>query len=397
MVSAERGVFKDCVQCYPDSSCIIFKKRFSCGCRMKLFEFEGKDLLQKAGVAVPKFVLLDKPQQAPFLPCVVKAQVLAGKRKKGGIIMMCKSQAEFADAMKLFGSAFQGEEIKRLLVEELVDIKQELYVSFCYDTDVRGAVLLYSEQGGIDVEEMGNVKKVPLSEIHSLKISSDVADAIKKIQDVFVKEDCRLVEVNPLAVTSKGLMALGAMVELDDAAAGRQKERTYPPRGAQLREREQRVKVANDADYHGTVKYVEMNGDIGMLAAGGGASLTCMDALIQAGGRPANFSEFSGNPSADKVYVLAKTVMTKPGVRGLWIVGAVANFSPVDVMMEGIIRALNEVQPKFPIVVRRAGPKEKEGLQMLKDAAIVNGWDIEVHGSETALTATAKLIVQKVK
>lgn len=364
---------------------------------MKLFEFEGKDLLQKAGVAVPKSVLIEKPQEAPFLPCVVKAQVLAGKRKKGGIIKVCKSQAEFADAMKLFGVAFQGEQVKKLLVEELADVKKELYVSFCFDTDVRGPVLLFSEQGGIDVEEMGNVKKVPLSEIHSLKLASDVADAIKKIQDVFVKEDCRLLEVNPLAITPKGLIALGAMVEFDDAAAGRHKERSYAPRGAQLREREQAVKVANDADYHGTVKYVELDGDIGVLAAGGGASLTCMDALIGAGGRPANFSEFSGNPTAEKVYTLAKVVMTKPGVRGLWIVGAVANFSPVDVMMEGIIRALNEVQPKFPIVVRRAGPKELEGLQMLKDAAAVNGWDVEVHGSETPLTATAKSIVQKVK
>lgn len=364
---------------------------------MKLFEFEGKELVQKAGVAVPKSVLLDKPVSAPFLPCIVKAQVLAGKRKKGGIIRVCKTQAEFADAMKLFGVTFQGEQIKKLLVEELADVKKELYVSFCYDTDVRSPVLLYSEQGGIDVEEMGNVKKVPLSDIHTLRLASDVADAVKKIQDVFTKEDCRLVEVNPLAVTSSGIVALGAMVELDDAAAGRHKERVYLPRGAQLREREQIVKIANDADYHGTVKYVEMDGNIGMLAAGGGASLTCMDALIQAGGKPANFSEFSGNPTAEKVYVLAKTVMTKPGVKGLWIVGAVANFSPVDVMMEGIIRALNEVKPKFPIVVRRAGPKEKEGLQMLKDAAKLNGWDIEVHGSETALTATAKVIVQKVK
>ncbi|RJQ20726.1 hypothetical protein C4580_03430 [Candidatus Woesearchaeota archaeon] len=364
---------------------------------MKLYEFEGKELLAKAGFAVPKAVLLENVQDAPFLPCVVKAQVLFGKRMKQGLVKVCKTQDEFSDAMTVLGKDVNGEKVEHLLVEELVNIKKEYYVSFCYDTETRGAVLLFSEEGGIDVEEIGTVKKVPLSELHLLKTEVNVLAQIKRLADVFVKSDCRLLEINPLAVDGTGTMiAVGAMVELDDAAQGRQKWQ-YPPRFAIRSERELEVKKANDVDHHGTVKYVELDGDIGVLAAGGGASLTCMDALVAAGGRPANFSEFSGNPTAEKVYTLARAVMTKPGVGGLWIVGAVANFSRVDVMMEGIIRALKEVNPKFPVVVRRAGPYEAEGLQMLRDAAKENGWDVEVHGSETGLTATAKVIVEKVK
>lgn len=372
---------------------------------MKLYEFEGKELLAKAGVAVPKAVLLENVQDAPFLPCVVKAQVLFGKRMKQGLVKVCRTKDEFAAAVLMLGKEVGGEKVERVLVEELISIRKEYYVSFCYDAEVRGPVLLCSEAGGIDVESERSVKKISLLGKDCCALQSEVLDAgfecsvdlLLRLYDVFVKNDCRLLEINPLAVDWTGTMiAVGAMVELDDAAQGRQKWQ-YPPRFAIRSERELAVKKANDVDHHGTVKYVELDGDIGVLAAGGGASLTCMDALIAAGGRPANFSEFSGNPTAEKVYTLARAVMTKPGVRGLWIVGAVANFSRVDVMMEGIIRALKEVNPRFPVVVRRAGPYEAEGLQMLRDAAKENGWDVEVHGSETGLTETAKKIVEKVK
>jgi len=120
-----------------------------------------------------------------------------------------------------------------------------------------------------------------------------------------------------------------------------------------------------------------------------------MDALIDAGGKPSNYTEFSGDPTEEKMYVLTKQAITKPGIRGCWIVGALANFSRIDTMMSGIVKAFEEVNPKFPIVVRRAGPFEKEGLEILKLAAEKNKWDVEVYGAETPLTKTAEIIVRK--
>ena len=137
--------------------------------------------------------------------------------------------------------------------------------------------------------------------------------------------------------------------------------------------------------------------DIGFLAAGGGGSMAAMDALMQWGGSPANYAEHSGDPPREKVYALAKAILSKPNLSGLWIVGAIANFTRIDQTMQGIIDALIEFKPKFPIVVRRSGPYEKEGLQMLKDAAALYNLDVEVHGSETAMTATAKTMAEKSK
>ena len=210
-----------------------------------------------------------------------------------------------------------------------------------------------------------------------------------------------LLEINPLAQTKTGYSCLDAHIELDDFAMSRHKERAYSERfsnlGRPLTEREKSVKIASEADYHGTVKYIELDGNIAFLAAGGGGSLTCMDALIDAGGQPANYTEFSGDPTEEKMSVLTKQAITQPGIMGCWIVGAVANFSRIDTMMSGIVKAFEEVNPKFPIVVRRAGPYEKEGLAILKEAAQKHGWDIEVYGAETPLTTTAEIIAKKVK
>ncbi len=378
---------------------------------MRLYEHESKSLLKKHNVAVPKSVLLSEKASSPFVPCVVKAQVLFGKRTDLGGIKICRTKEQSDDAVsKLLNSSLKEEQVKSVLVEELVDMQKQFYVSFLFDTDSRSPVLLFSAEGGTGIELQKNVQKLVINELigltdagakNFLKEHSALVPLLVSLWKVFVAEDCKLLEINPIAQTKSGFVCLDAHIELDDFALGRHKDWQYGERpaslGRPLTERERLVKAANDKDYHGTVKYLELDGDIAFLAAGGGGSITCMDSLIDAGGKPANYTEFSGDPSDEKMYVLTKQAITKPGIRGCWIVGAIANFSRMDTMMMGIVRAFEEVRPKFPIVVRRSGPYEKEGFQILRDAAKKNGWDVELFGAETPLTATAKIIVEKVK
>ncbi len=377
---------------------------------MRLYEYEAKALLQKHGIVVPKGVLLSVKQEVSA-PCVVKAQVLFGKRADLGGIKICKDKKQAENAIvSLLGKSMKGEEVKSVLVEDLIEMQKQYYASFFFDTNSRSPVLLFSLHGGTGIEEQKEVQKLVINELAGLseaqaasflKEHKALAPLLVSLWNVFVKEDCKLLEINPVAETKSGFVCLDAHIELDDFALGRHKDWAYSERpssiGRPLTEREKLVKAANDADYKGTVKYLELDGDVAFLAAGGGGSITCMDALIDAGGKPANYTEFGGNPTDEKMYVLTKQAITKPGIRGCWIVGAIANFSRVDTMMAGIVRAFEEVNPKFPIVVRRSGQYEKEGKAILMDAAKKHGWDIEMHGAETPLTATAKIIVEKMK
>jgi len=370
---------------------------------MRLFEFEAKKLLEKHGIPIPQGRVFES-QEPVAAPCVVKAQVLFGDRARQGGVGICKTQEEAGQAItRLIGSTLQNERVTRVLVEEYLPIEEEYYVGFLFDTKERAPVLLFSKSGGSGIEQKNDVQKVIINPMRGLEQSQldtfpeSLNEIIGKLYDVFVKEDCRLLEINPLAKTKEGVVCVDARVELDEAAKKR-REWSFEERSALGRpftERELRVKEASNADHRGTVKYLELDGDIAVLAAGGGGSLTCMDALISEGGRPANYSEFSGNPSDEKMYVLAKEALTRPGIKGCWIVGAIANFSRVDAMMEGIVKALKEVRPTFPIVVRRAGPYEKEGLALLREAAEKEGWDVSVFGAQMPLTATAKIMVEK--
>ena len=195
-------------------------------------------------------------------------------------------------------------------------------------------------------------------------------------------------------------MALGMIIDLDDDASYKHKDRSYSPRevglGRDLTEREINVRKANETSYQGTIKYLELDGDIGFLAAGGGGSMESMDALIFLGGKPANYAEHSGDPPREKLYALTKAILSKPGLNGLWIVGAIANFTRIDQTMAGIVDAISEFKPKFPIVIRRSGPFEKEGLQIVREAAKKLNLNIEIYGSEVSMTSTAKIIVDRV-
>ena len=210
-------------------------------------------------------------------------------------------------------------------------------------------------------------------------------------------------EINPLVKTKEGLwVALDAKIKLDDTALKRHEEWQFPPRsvpGYSPSQREIEAKKIDESDYRGTAgsAYFDLEGDIAVLASGGGASLTAMDALLKAGGKPANYTEYSGNPPKEKVTKLTKIVLSKPNLHGLWVVGAVANFTDIYETLSGFIegfrQAQNELRTKFdfPIVIRRGGPRDKEAFEMLRE---VKDFDLHLYGEETSITESAKIMAE---
>jgi citryl-CoA synthetase large subunit len=396
---------------------------------MILYEFEGKQILKKAGLNVPNSQLvtsgdLDSGQARMTIntPFVLKAQVLSGKRADvGGIISIKGEELSIKEELgKLFGKTINNEKVEKILVEEMVEFEGgEYYVSVSYDTDKRGPILSISESGGTGIEERGfrTFPINPLTPNETLKkIESEIpTEVLEKIVQAFFNEDCLLLEINPL-VKVKSMdsrfrgndndgvwVALDAKVKLDDVAAKRHTDWSYPPRsvpGYNPTKGEIAAKKIDEEDYRGTAgsSYFDLDGDIAVLSSGGGVSLTALDSLINLGGKPANFTEYSGNPPKEKVVKLTKIVLDKPNIHGLWVIGTVvANFTDIYETLSGLIEGLREAQTAlgkkfdFPIVIRRGGPRDDEAFAMLRE---VKDFNLVLQGPETSIGQSAKVIAQ---
>ena len=160
------------------------------------------------------------------------------------------------------------------------------------------------------------------------------------------------------------------------------------------------AKEIDKNDHRGSAgsAYIELDGDIAIIAAGGGGSMVNMDALIALGGKPANYTEHSGNPPAEKLEKLTKIVLSKEGLNGCWFVGATANFTDIYETLAGFVDGLRSIKPKpaYPIVVRRGGPRFEEAFEMLKEVGKKEGFDFHIFGPETPMTSTAKIVVDLV-
>lgn len=372
---------------------------------MILYEFEGKKLLSEFGIPIPKSQLLNSPGQpleiAP--PLVLKAQVLSGKRADaGGIVKV--TQGIIPDLIRdLFKKTINGEKVEKVLAEELVAFEEEFYISLSYDTNYRTSILTISEKGGTGVEE----REVKIYPINPLNIQDSLGaikssipyDLLLKIAQIFFEQDCLLLEINPLVELKNGkFIVLDAKIKLDDDAKNRHEAWNYPTRGVpeySPTQRELKAKEIDQGDYRGVAgsTYFDFDGDIAILASGGGASLTALDALLKVGGKPANYTEYGGNPPREKVEKLTQIVLSKDYLHGLWVVGAVANFTDVYETLSGFLEALRKItpKPKFPIVIRRGGPRDKEAFEMLRQ---VSDFDLHLFGQETTITQSAKVMVE---
>lgn len=352
---------------------------------MVLLEHDGKQLFTRYGIVVPSSVVVRDVQTQPFgvvSPCVVKAQVPAGGRGKAGGVRRCGTADEAQRAVRdLLGWEHAGARADAVLVEECIDAVVEYYASCSYDTDTRSPVLAVSSRGGVDVTDVTVAPFDPDVDVHDAVIADTLQRAaipvayhpavgatLHTLAQCFLAEQALLVEINPLFITRDGRAIAGdAKVVLDDDVV-RPTER----------------------------RFLALGGDIAVLASGGGASLLNIDALMAHGGKPANYTEYSGNPPPEVVRDLTVRVLSQPGMRGCWVVGGTANFTDIAATMEGFIAGLRSVQPKptYPIVVRRDGPRQREAFAMLRDVATREGYQLYTFGSETPMEESARIMVK---
>lgn len=352
---------------------------------MKLYEFEGKELFRKCGIPVPDSVLLTRKTQAIRLPqpFLLKAQVKFGDRKKHGGILFPKNGREAArDLKKLLGATLKDEKVSSVLAEvRMSHLAKEYYASFSYDTVTRGPVLALSPRGGSGIARAKTFPIDVADGLHLFTIRGHLKEAgfpsgdlvgmaglVNKLWKLFLNEYALLAEINPIFKLEDGSFVAGdAKVILDD-------EKWYP---------EER-------------RFVDMHGDIAILASGGGASMINIDALLAAGGTPANYTEYSGNPKAEVVRDLTTRVFSRPGLNGCWVVGGIANFTDVFETMRGFAEGLRAVRPrpKFPIVIRRDGPRQKEAFEMLRKVRDRDGFDLHIFGSEMSMAESAREMVR---
>lgn len=397
----------------------------------RILENYSLNLLKDAGIPVVKSGVAASPEEAAAWAAslggevVVKALVPVGKRGKAGAVKFasCPGEARQA-AAALLGTVVRDYPVRKVLVAERVQASTEMYVSVSIDQRTARPVVVFSLSGGVDIEEIAgsHPEKIvtlfldPLEGLtahQSVEVLEDaglggaemrkVAEVLRQVYHVFVSLDATLLEINPLFLTPGGeVVAPACVLRVDDSALFRHRElmpiaqegseRAWRP----LTDIERRVQAVQDADpYRGTARYTELEGgNIGFMCGGGGGSLVLFDDLLALGGKPANYTEFGGNPPEEKVYGLAVNILSKPGVQGLFVSHNITNNTQVDVEARGITRAIRDLgldPGKFPVVTRMPGVNEAEGHRIFREAGI------ECYGDDLTMTGSARRMVEKMR
>jgi succinyl-CoA synthetase beta subunit len=389
---------------------------------MILTEYEAKQLLALENCTVPRGVLIDlvdpldtvfKNLKLPY-PMMVKAQVLHGNRAQQGLILEAHDELELrTHVATLRGSQDQfGSSITQIVVEEKMELTECVYLALQYDTRMRSLVAQYSQSGGVGMDERGEtVQSVTLSvetppEVFVLQPT--LLPVVQKLWAVCTTHDAVLVEVNPLALVAGQWVCLDAKIELEDAAQFRHPEwQQYSARSALGRaptQREEQAHAVSRSDHRGVAgeSFFEFpGGAVGIMASGGGASTLVMDALLAEGVAPANYTEYSGNPTREKVAALTDVVLSIPNLTGLFVVGSNANFTDIYETLAGVVDGLLNSEyshnPTFVVFVRRGGPRLEEAFAMVADRLRDRQCVIELHGPEFPLAQTARAFKELLK
>jgi succinyl-CoA synthetase beta subunit len=350
---------------------------------MNLNEYEGKSLvLAPAGIALLDGVLCRTPEQAAAVlprlgPCVVKAQVPTGKRGKAGGIKLPDTSEQAADAASdILSMSIEGNVVRSVLVEQRAAIAREFYAAVLHAPAERGSLVLFSTEGGMDIEELAATKPaairrvlvtVPdsfgLAEARAMLAGLDlapepVADLLVRLYRRYRETDAELIEINPLALLEDGrLVALDCKFILDDASAFRQQVL------AQAAAPAPQTALETQGAEQG-LKYIELDGGIGILANGAGLTMTTMDVVRHLGGAPANFMEIGGD-AYTKGEAALTLVLANPRVKSL-VVNFCGAFARTDVMAKGVIEAWRKLQPDIPVFFSVHGTNEAEAVALIE-------------------------------
>jgi len=366
---------------------------------MKIHEYQGKEILRKFGVTVPRGIPCMTVEEAVKAAetlggpvWVVKAQIHAGGRGKGGGVKVAKSLEqvkEYSDqimGMQLVThqTGPEGQKVRRLLIEEGADIKKELYVSLVTDRVTQRVVLMASSEGGMDIEEVAESHP---EKIHSIAIDpavgltdaeaagiaakigvpeGSIADAVtnlKGLYQAYWETDASLAEINPLILTGSGkVIALDAKFNFDSNALFRHPEIVAY---RDLDEEDPAEVEASKFD----LAYISLDGNIGCLVNGAGLAMATMDTIKLFGGEPANFLDVGGGATAEKVTEAFKIMLKNPGLKAI-LVNIFGGIMRCDVIAEGVITASKAVSLQVPLVVRMKGTNEDLGKKMLAESGL---------------------------
>jgi len=366
---------------------------------MNIHEHQAKDLLKGYGVAVPKggaaFSIDEAVKIAKSLPgaiYVVKAQIHAGGRGKGGGVKLAKSIDEVQElSTEMLGKKLithqtgpSGKEVKRLYIEEGCDIARELYLSVVIDRGTSRIAIMGSTEGGMDIEAVAEVtpEKIitlvidpvtGLQEHHARRLAfglglegKQVGSAVKLITalyEAFVETDASLVEINPLVVTGAGeVIALDAKMNFDDNALYRH------PDIEEMRDPSEEEPVELEAA-KAELNYIRLDGSIGCMVNGAGLAMATMDIIKLNGGEPANFLDVGGGATKERVTQAFKLILSDGNVEGI-LVNIFGGIMRCDIIAEGVVAAAREVELAKPLVVRLAGTNVEQGKQILANSGL---------------------------
>ncbi len=377
---------------------------------MKIHEYQGKQIFQRYGIPTPKGIpamTADDAEKAakklidetgnPVV--VVKAQIHAGGRGKGGGVKVVKGGP--AEARKISSEILgmqlvthqtgpQGQKVRRLYIEQGLDIARELYLGIVVDREKRRIALMASTEGGMEIEKVAEEtpEKILLEFVdptvglagyqarnlaYGLEIGkgtpnpkatiAEFVQIVTKLAGLFEKEDCSLCEINPLIVTKDGkIMALDAKINFDDNAEGRHKE------WAEMMDKDEEDPVELEAKTAG-LNYVSLDGDIGCLVNGAGLAMATMDIIQHAGGTPANFLDVGGGATKEQVTKAFKMILSSSKVKGIFV-NIFGGIMKCDVIAEGVVAATKELGLKVPLVVRLEGTNVELGKEILRNSGL---------------------------
>jgi succinyl-CoA synthetase beta subunit len=374
---------------------------------MRFFEYESREIVRRAGIPTTQFGFATTADEARKIaaeiggPTVIKSQVLTGGRMKAGGVQFADTPDDAANhAEHVLGLEINGHMPRGVMIDTKADVAQEYYAGVVWDGTRKQPVMIFSDVGGIDIEQVAEEQPDrvgrrhfattrPFSEYMAKELVSSVGvtgselnrlvPIITKLAKLFVANDMTLAEINPLGkLTDGSFVALDAHMDMENEARGRQKalltelgvgdEETRQAREAT--EFELEGEKVDAQDHRGVAGNVtEFDGDLGLVIGAGGGSLTLFDAVRNHGGKPANYCEIGGNPSVRKAAGLAKLVLSKPGVDKIAVMMSIVSNTRVDIVARGVIKACLELghDPAEKIAIFRIpGAWEEEGFQILE-------------------------------
>ena len=366
---------------------------------MKIHEFQAKELFRDFGIPVPSGTVATSSSQAvdgakslPGPPWVVKAQIHAGGRGKGGGVRLVNSLDELAKtAHEVLSHPLvtpqtgpSGQKVRQLLIEEGLDIDKEFYLGIVIDRKLECPAMIFSQAGGMEIEEVSAqhpelvlIEKIDI--VHGLMpyqtrnffyaleplpdkgVLQGLSKIMTKLYALFISKDCSLVEINPLIITKSGeIVALDAKINFDDNALFRQKEIAQLHDPYEMDELEARASEYN-------LNYIRLDGNVGAMVNGAGLAMATMDVIKLAGAEPANFLDVGGGASEEMVTNGIKIILSDKRVKAI-LINIFGGIMRCDVLARGVVKAAKEVEINVPLIVRLEGTNVEEGRAILQNS-----------------------------